>query len=305
MKQVDVLMATYNGEEFLEEQLDSILNQTYTNWRLLIADDGSNDGTLKILYEYERKDSRIHVLDSPSFHSSKKNFFYLMSMSDAPLIMCCDQDDVWLEDKVEYAVKEIEKMNQNVPALCVSDLIVVDEKLETISDSFFKYTDYSKTWNPYSIFLSNVAVGCTMIFNQALCQKALEYKSDNDIYMHDWWLALVTSTFGNVVMMESPKILYRQHSHNVLGASSGKGMNYFLSQVSNIQHIRDNINRSKRQANLFFQTYVYDRGKNKSVFEFCEKLQKRKTRVGTYFFYKKYGIRKDNFIKNLAFYLLG
>ena len=130
-KKIDILMATYNGEKYLAEQIDSIICQTYKNWNLLIRDDGSSDNTFKILKEYEKKDDRIKIIkDKKGNLGIAKNFEELLKISSSELIMFSDQDDVWKKDKIKIMLKYVGNSD-----LIISDAIVTNEKLECISDS--------------------------------------------------------------------------------------------------------------------------------------------------------------------------
>lgn len=135
-EQIDILMATYNGKKFLKEQIDSILNQTYSNIRLVISDDCSKDGTTEILKEYEQKDKRVEVHYHEYNQGSTQNFEYLLRQVKNEIFMLSDQDDYWLPEKVE---KSLETLNQQNADLVFGDLEIVDEKLNTIHPSFVLY----------------------------------------------------------------------------------------------------------------------------------------------------------------------
>ena len=146
-EKIDVLLATYNGEKYLREQLDSILNQTYTNFNLIISDDCSTDGTVKILEEYEKKDSRITgVFVHQKNQGVVKNIEYLLSLVQSDYYMLADQDDVWLPEKIEMSLKKIKETDSD---LVFGDLEVVDEKLNTIYPSFNDYMLLSRKISKY------------------------------------------------------------------------------------------------------------------------------------------------------------
>ena len=139
---VDILMATYNGELYLEEQIKSIIKQSYKNWILYIRDDGSKDNTLKIInrYTYKYPDKIKLIADDRGNLGSNMNFKELMQYSKNEYCMFCDQDDVWLEDKIKLSLDKIKKLEnkygKNTPILVHTDLKVVNEKLDEISESF-------------------------------------------------------------------------------------------------------------------------------------------------------------------------
>lgn len=132
-EKVDVLLATYNGEKYLKEQIDSILNQTYQNINLIISDDNSNDSTRKILEEYKKIDNRIKIYLQDKNLGYIKNFEFLLTKVESNYYMLSDQDDVWLPEKIEKSMKTLKEKNAD---LVFGDLEVVDEKLNTIYPSF-------------------------------------------------------------------------------------------------------------------------------------------------------------------------
>ena len=136
MEQIDIILATYNGEKYLKEQLDSILNQTYTNFRLLISDDCSQDSTKEILKEYEEKDNRIKVFFQEKNLGYVKNFEFLLTKVEGSIYALSDQDDIWNKDKVE---KSYNKLKEEHADLVFTDLEMIDEEGKTIKDSFNDY----------------------------------------------------------------------------------------------------------------------------------------------------------------------
>ena len=147
-QQIAILLASYNGEQFIREQIDSILSQSCTNWHLYIRDDNSSDDTLLIEHEYEsRYPQQITVVDIPSVERGAKHNSWLLSQyvlkeTDAAYIMFCDQDDVWIQSKIEdtfSAMKSAEQKFQDRRILVHTDLKVVDRNLKVLGNSFIKY----------------------------------------------------------------------------------------------------------------------------------------------------------------------
>ena len=130
---IDILLATYNGEKYIKEQIDSILNQTYKNIKLIISDDFSKDRTPEILREYAEKDKRIILYIQEKNLGVVKNIEFLLKKVESPYYMLADQDDYWMPEKVE---KTLEKLQEENSDLAFGDLEVVDEKLNTIYPSF-------------------------------------------------------------------------------------------------------------------------------------------------------------------------
>lgn len=227
---IDILMATYNGEKFLNEQIDSIINQSFKDWKLYIRDDGSNDNTKVILNSYAEKykDKIIIINDDKGNLRSKLCFNELLKYSNSEYIMFSDQDDVWIENKIEVMLKKIKEAEvvdgKIIPCVVHSDLKVVNSKLETINPSLWNYEKINPKKNSFNrLLMKNTITGCTIIMNKSL--KNLVGDIPINANMHDHWIALVASAFGKIEILPEPTILYRQHDNNVVGA---------LKQKSNI-----------------------------------------------------------------------
>ncbi|GHA39821.1 glycosyltransferase family 2 protein [Photobacterium aphoticum] len=220
---IDIVLATYNGEQFLEEQIQSIQNCVgYANRvsRLIVVDDGSTDQT-KAIVERLQTDSKIEWhLNQTGKKGAKNNFEFGLYITTAEYIMLSDQDDVWQSQRIEDSFHQISSLAQSKPALVFSDKEVVDESLNTISDSFFAFRGMATDWHTSleQLIQQNVASGCTMMFNRALLEQALPIAED--AFMHDWWLILVARVTGEVRFIEKPLIRYRQHDFNTIGAKS-------------------------------------------------------------------------------------
>ena len=222
---IDILMATYNGERFVGEQIESIQAQTYGNWRLLVSDDCSSDGTLDVVRRYAAEDERIRIVSEGVRHGgAKENFFSLMAKSDAPYVMFCDQDDVWLPEKVEKSFTTLRALGgengTDVPLLAFCDMKVVDSKLNVINESFERYQGL----NPQRTKLSQVlaqalGAGCCFLMNRALLLKARRCDDLAAVDMHDWWVGIAAAAFGRIAYIDEPLSLYRQHGENEVGAS--------------------------------------------------------------------------------------
>ena len=214
---VDILLATYNGEKYLKCQLDSLLNQTYRNIRILINDDCSTDRTVEILKEYEKKDSRVQVNYNEKNIGSIKNFENLLTRVESKYFMLSDQDDYWMPEKVEKSLKKI--INDNAD-LVFTDLEAVDEDLKTITQSMVRFMGFKKNIDRYNdwklVFLRNCVTGCTIISKKELIKKYIPIP-DKAPMVHDWWMALMISQNGKLSFLDEPTIKYRQHGDNQLG----------------------------------------------------------------------------------------
>ena len=237
MTQVAIVMATYNGEKYISEQIDSLLLQTHTDWTLYIHDDNSTDDTIDIVREYASKyqNKIIYIDDDVSYNGAATNFLgtlKIVNTNGFDYFMFCDQDDVWLDNKIELSVDIISAQSNQYPLLLHTDLKIVDKKLNIISESMWKYQkiNYMRTDYNYYVMFNNVT-GCTAMFNQQAKLLIENYHVDF-IYMHDWWTAQVVSANGRVISFNEPTILYRQHDNNSLGASEATKSNYFTMLLS-------------------------------------------------------------------------
>ena len=262
---ISILMATYNGEDYLAEQLDSLLNQTFQDFKLILNDDNSTDNTLSIAQGYaEKYPGKIYVTQNEINTGSAKNNFFDMILrykNECDYFMLCDQDDVWLPEKIEKSYNKIEEMEQmygsSVPILVHTDLTVVDNNLNVISPSYEKMAHTRFANNKLNNLITmNVAAGCTSIFNKALVS-FIDRKPDF-VVMHDWWLALVATSFGKIATIYEPTILYRQHKRNELGAKKVLSLWYIRYFLTHMETIAEKVNNSYKQAESFL-SYYYDK----------------------------------------------
>ena len=219
---VTVLMATYRGKQYLEQQLDTILAQTVPV-RILISDDGSDDGTREMLENYAGWYPEQVFLHHRTQHTggAAGNFFWLMqeALKDEKneYIFFSDQDDVWLPEKITLQVAEAAKHPQEVPLLVYTDLKVVDENLNVQHESMIRtQSDHANTELIQELTENTVTGGVAMI-NHALAE-LWTGQENHALLMHDLYLALLATAFGKLIYIDQPTELYRQHSSNVLGA---------------------------------------------------------------------------------------
>lgn len=214
---VNILMSVRNGERYLAEQIDSILGQTVDGWHLSMRDNGSTDGTLRIMREYVTRDpARFDLFQAKTAgDSAVESFASLLNSARAGYIMFADGDDSWMRDKIERSLKAMKsaeaELGTHVPILVHSDLVVVGDDLKTISESFRRYHHLDPVMGHRlnRILLQNVVVGCTAMLNPALA--ALARPIPEDILGQDWWAALIASAFGRIIYLEEPTVLYRRH----------------------------------------------------------------------------------------------
>lgn len=214
-KKIDILMATYNGEKYLSEQINSIISQTYKEWNLLIRDDGSSDNTFEILTEYEKKDNRIKIMkDEKGNLGTVKNFEELLKVSNSELIMFSDQDDVWKKDKIEVMIKYINDFD-----LVISDAVITNERLEPQHNSLFSVVN-SRNGIMKNI-IKNTYYGCCMLFKRKILEKALPFAKTKEIG-HDLWIGLVSEKYYKVKFINEKLIYFRRHSNNATTINKSK-----------------------------------------------------------------------------------
>lgn len=259
MEQIEVLMATYNGERYVAQQIDSLLKQSFQSFRLVIRDDGSTDNTREVIGAYaDRYPGRISV--HPDHHNLGVigNFSTLLEKSQAPYAMLCDQDDVWLPRKIADSLQAFKQLEAHygadTPLLLHTDLVVVDESLAVIAPSFLTQSRLQTGHDFGRLLVKNNVTGCTAVLNRALIRRAVPIPPES--LMHDWWLALVGAAFGQVAYMPGREILYRQHAGNVAGQ-----INYNWAYISRSfgagwrANRRRGILRTIKQAQLFRDRY--------------------------------------------------
>jgi glycosyltransferase involved in cell wall biosynthesis len=217
---VDILLATYNGGRFLAEQLRSIERQTHAAWRVIARDDGSTDDTRAILADFRsRHPAAVELVeDDNSRLGATGNFHRLLQRSTAGYALFCDQDDVWHPTKIEKLLGLARKHEkEGVPLLVHSDLEVVDQNLKLLAVSFWRYQFINPANCQCSrLLVQNVVTGCACLFNAALRSAALPVPPE--AIMHDWWLALVAASAGEIRWTGEATVRYRQHGTNDTGA---------------------------------------------------------------------------------------
>jgi glycosyltransferase involved in cell wall biosynthesis len=243
---VTVLLSTYNGSQFLKQQLNSLYEQTYRNIKILARDDGSTDATREFL-EAEQARGAIELLEGHTNLGATRSFFELLrlaALSDTEYVAFCDQDDVWLPDKIECAVSALAVL-VDTPALYCSRLEIVGEQLNPIG-----LTAIPGKIGFGNALVENIAVGCTMVLNR----KALDLicsKLPDNVYIHDWWCYLVVSCFGEVIFDSNSHLKYRQHGNNAIGAATS-GFEVLKRKLSRMISGRLWI---REQAAVFFNLF--------------------------------------------------
>jgi len=212
---VNILMSTYNGEKFVAEQIESIQKQTYTDWNLIIRDDGSKDGTCEIIENFINNDSRIKLIRAENVGVIKSFHELVINNNDADFYFFADQDDYWLPEKLTIMLEEAKKHDNTIPVMYYTDLKVTDKDLNVTSESMIRsQSDHANT-SLVQELTENTVTGAASMINYELAKL---WQTTNDIIMHDWYLAIVAAALGELVYIDQPTHLYRQHDSNVLGA---------------------------------------------------------------------------------------
>lgn len=249
---VQILLSSYNGEKYIKKQIDSLLNQNGIDISILIRDDGSIDSTTKILEDYSNRDN-IKIIYGENI-GVINSFFELISESSADVdyYALSDQDDFWLENKIIEAVKKIKKSKKekHVPVLYSSKQILVNDDLDIIGET----RCYRGGLSPYNAVVENVVTGCTTVFNKS-ARDFVRREKPKDVLMHDWWLYLVISSFGEVIFDTNSYIYYRQHDNNVVGYNN-KGFKRIKQFYNRIR--KRNFNSIRKQVISFYNLYKDD-----------------------------------------------
>ncbi|NRF31296.1 glycosyltransferase family 2 protein [Vibrio coralliilyticus] len=263
MKKIAIAMATYNGRLFLEEQIESILNQTYTDWVLYIHDDVSTDGTVEIIDRYASLyPDKIKVIrDKIKFGNPLDNFSHIVSsiINDYDYYMFSDQDDYWMKNKIDVTLAKIltlENRGENLMKLVHSDLMVSDSELNIISRSMWDYQNINfRHVDTISLLAQNNITGCTVMFDRNVKKKL--FPIPREALMHDWWLAVNVSHYGVIAYIDMPTIYYRQHSRNSVGAKK-VSIFYYLGKIFNIKQVVNHYTKLYLMINkLDFKVSLY------------------------------------------------
>ncbi|MBL1126856.1 glycosyltransferase family 2 protein [Streptococcus suis] len=295
---VNILMSTYNGQQFLAEQIRSIQEQTYTDWTLFIRDDGSSDRTREIIKDFVEQDQRIHFIDVETDENLGviKSFHRLVHYDTADFYFFSDQDDVWLPNKLEVSLKKAQAYPANLPLMLYMDLKVVNQNLEVMAESMVKSQSHHANTELVQELTENTVTGGVAMINHHLAEM---WQVTEDILMHDWYLALLASAFGNLVFIDQPGELYRQHSDNVLGARTlSKRFKKWIRPHILFAVYWDLIKNSQKQARHLLQMPLSQ--SNRELIEAFVTIMD-KPMLERFRILRKYGLRKNKAFHTLVF----
>lgn len=303
---IDILLPAYNSENYITEQLASIFSQSFRDFRVLIRDDGSTDGTLDIIDRWcsDYPNKIVLLRDDYGNLGVISNISNLLACSDSEYIMFADHDDVWDRDKIMKTYGKMLEAERETggetPVLVHTDLEVVNDDLSHSSGSFFRFQNIDpirgKSFN--RLLMQNCVTGCTVMINRSLADIAGSIPVG--AAMHDWWLSLAASAFGRIELLDEETIKYRQHASNEVGAKK-HGLSTAMHKVfrKKAHHSLSNV---FRQAETFANVYRNSLSEENIgiLNEFCslpEKsfLEKRLSIV-------KNGFYKQGFLRNLGLF---
>ncbi len=252
-KKVQILMSTYNGERFLQEQIDSLLAQSWENLEILIRDDGSKDSTPEILKEYEKTYPNIRIYLEENLGVTQ-SFFQLLKKSDADYVAYCDQDDIWMEQKIETAITKLAPVYG--PALYCSNKILTDS-----AGIPLKKQGHRRLAPGFgNAVVECICTGCTAVMNRQLTE-IIKKRLPEHAILHDWWSYLVAAYVGTVLFDEHAYIKYRQHGANVVGARPG----FWGTVYSKAAYLRKNHGKLLGQLTDFANIYQENEKKDALV----------------------------------------
>ncbi len=325
MNRVNIIMAAYNGEKYIGEQIESIIKSNFKNWKLWIFDDGSTDRTSCIIEEYlhrypdkimyqkntANKGVTLNFLEGVQFAAKsnnkikEENTFALSDNMETEEIMeyymFCDQDDVWMPDKINKTIQHMKKaekkFGQDSVVAVFTDAFVVDEKLKVLYPSFYRRSklDTRKVDLPH-IMMENKMIGCTVMFNGPLQKKM--YNHPQNARYHDWWTSLTAAAFGHISYLPQTTLFYRQHGGNVVGNRSFPA--YVKKRLASLQKQKEIICKTALQAEEFYRIYhsQLDGTEKMQVYAMAYLLNQNWIKRRQLVF--KYGFMKTGILRNLG-----
>ena len=308
---ITIIMAVYNGQEYIREQLESLKDQTYTEWRLVIRDDRSSDKTAEIVKKFsdEVEQEVIFKVNEKPSGSAKNNFALLINdAKESDYVMFCDQDDIWKKDKIEITFNKMkqaeERYGRDFPLLVHGDVEVIDENGNINADSMFEMSHINADSKLPQILIQNHVTGCTMMCNKKLIAVISEYASSEYIIMHDYLAALYASVFGKIEVIKKPLLSYRQHSGNSVGAKNNNNPVYLLKRLANgRKSYKEAMETSRNQVKFFVEIYR----KELAAEKYCEEYELMsgyaslgsRAKLYRIMFYKKNHIWKNGTIRKI------
>ena len=288
---ISIALATYNGERFLAKQLDSLINQTHKEIEIIICDDNSTDNTIDIIEKYIQKYSYIKLYQNEKQLGFVKNFEKAIELCSSPYIALCDQDDIWIENKLEIQFNEIqilEKKYKETPLMVHSDLKMIDEHDKRINNSYFKFRNYTLSKNRDLAYILGACsvMGNTILINRELKKLILPFM--DNVIVHDYYIALINELYGKRTTINSPLVQYRIHNQN---SSNSKNTLQGNKKIEKINLPYHNINRDKLLKEIL-NRFRLNKNDQSLINDFLVYLEFQKNK-----FYIIYVLLKHNFLK--------
>lgn len=272
---IQILMSTYNGEKYIRTQLNSILEQEYQDFDLLIRDDGSTDHTCEIIKEYAENYPNITWYAGENLGVQKSFFDLILKANlEKDYYAFADQDDKWLPGKISRAVSILEKYPKDVPVLYCSDKTIVNDKLEPLKVTVSRVMKQATFGNA---LVQDMCTGCTAVMSKSLL-KIIRYKIPDYVIMHDWWFYLTATCFGEVFYDTESYILYRQHGNNTSGAMVNK-KELFQYRLKQLCSRRGQIYRQAEAFQKVFNENMIPKPNRKLLTLLLKSKQKQKYRL--------------------------
>lgn len=237
---VSIALAVYNGEKYLPKLLESLNNQTIKPFELVVLDDCSSDNSLDVIKNYPLSFPK-RIFSNTKNSGPVFTFKKLTELCSGNFISFCDQDDIWLPEKVEKSLVEIKKIDAGTPGLVFTDLRVVDEQANLLHSSFWAIRSiYPGLFSFTDILYGNIVTGCTIMINTAMSAEL--QKMPLNVIMHDWWMALIGFSFGEHRFVNEPTILYRSHGQSVTDKTKTNFIQVFKQECKhNSNFLKENI----------------------------------------------------------------
>ena len=254
---ITVLLAAYEGARWLPEQLRSLRAQTDPDFAVLMQDDGSADETPAILARAAAGDPRFSLAAEPGRHfGARGNFFSLLRQAPEGLTALCDQDDLWMPERLAACRAAMEaaeaRWGRETPLLVHSDCSVVDASGSRVHASLFRHQGWrGDAASLTELLVQNNVTGCTVLINAPLRRLAAGCANPEQQFMHDWFLAQTAAAFGKIVWLSEPLVAYRQHGDNAVGASAGGRLRRGVTALRRADEARERIRLTYRQAEAF------------------------------------------------------
>ena len=269
---IEILLSTYNGEYYLTSFINSLLRQDYTDWSLIIRDDGSTDKTKNMLMSLQSsRPDKFRVVESPLGNIGVvESYSTLLRISSADYVMMADQDDIWLPGKVRLTLDAMRRQEQKAaagrPILVHTNLTVVDQNLRTLAPSYWAYQGLvpSRGRRFPRMMVENVVWGCTAMLNRPLIGLLGNIPEGAD--HHDWWIGLVAAALGDIVSLQEPHILWRRHGQNVSYISGiDRASLWALTDMGSAQRkLKSLFSENRQRVRLFLEVYR-DKMKQKDI----------------------------------------